>query len=379
MAVNLESAISHLKNYFEKLKVTNIHYIYFRYDRTTKKCTPYILDRLREWMVHGSVIYSICTDNGWCYNYGITTLKRLVYVDNKGVVSFEKYLPGAPIDNSSIPSQITSDDNSSEIEGIIGDHITVGIENSRYPNDLLVRSHKTYYVEETAAQNIEYDRFEDTCNFLLKQSINESTQCTSRKSMGTQYRNEPLAIPIIKTITDIYKGIQTGGGTPPKKYYMHKGKEYNIHKGKRGGTYIRVGNIRKYIGGMRKQMYEGVGFDNDGFLTFLDKYLFSVVIQKYSIDGITIIYDEDSELQENANKYICIIYEYTYELIDEKAKASFYYLNAMKAFKAYHAYKIPERERSMMQKSCLQEFLNESKSGFIKNLPQTVSGGKYTV
>jgi len=366
--VTLPTAIININSFFDTCHETQIHYIYFTCIKN--KCIPNLKSKFREWFIYNKPVYSIVKqDDGWSYTYGISSLKKLVYIDNSEIISFEKHPIGAPIDKISkfiIPQKIQK-----ELTITIGDHITIGIENSIDPYDLLIETHKTYYLQRKT-YNIQYKRESIHCDFLLyKQPIDSKIKCNRKIfNMGEQYKNEQNAIPIIQKITNVYKGTMVGGSNTPHKLknkkHIYKGIQYQIQKGTRNGKYIQVGNTRRYIGGSLRLTYNGIGFD-DGFINFLHKYILSIVAEQQSgMEDITIIYDEESYIRQDSNKYICIIYNYTVK--EEEERASIYYIDALKAFTAYYTYITPEVATTYYEKTCLQEFHEE----ILLHIPQVV-------
>jgi hypothetical protein len=349
------NAVANLKTFFDSCPNTPIRFVYFTCDKM--QCVPQIRTRFREWSAASKSVYSIFVSNGWCYTYGISSLKKLLYIDNTGVVSFEKHPPGAPVYTS---KAILSHKPQKQVTAILGDHITVGISESKNPTDPTINTHKTYYVL-MDTPTIQYRRQGIYCDCsLYAQPIDTSTICKyERYSMGEKYKDTPLAIPIIQKITNVYKGITTGGSRKSKpKTYVHKGVQYEIQQGPRNGKYIQVGNTRKYIGGSPRLTYKEVGFDDMGFVDFLYKFIFSEVAkQQPGMEDITVIYDEESYISPGSNKYICIIYAYTVK--EEEEMASIYYIDALKAFTAYYTYITPEVSRTPYEKTCLQEFHEE--------------------
>lgn len=367
MARDISTPIANLKKYFESCPNTRIHYLYFTC--VHNKCTPHIKDLFREWSVNRKPIYSIYVPNGWCYNYGISAIKKLLYVDNHGVISFENLPTGAPIHDTNTNTNATIQKTFLKpVMTTLGDHITVGISESRNPQDFLIDTHKTYYVQRNTP-TIQYKRKSIDCDFhLYSQAIDSETKCdSSTKNIEAQYIDEPFAIPIIQKITNVYKGTISGGKPKQKKkQHIYKGVSYEIQNGPRKGQFIQLRNRRKYIGGSLKLTYKGTGFD-DGFIDFLHKYIFSVVaLQQPGMEGITIIYDEESHIDKDSNKYICIIYDYV--IMEEEERASIYYIDALKAFTAYYTYITSEEQRTIYEKRCLYEFNSE----MIQHIPQVV-------
>jgi len=308
-------------------------------------------------------------NDGWSYTYGLTALQKLMYVDKSGVIAFEKTTPGAPIQRKN-RSIITRTQKQTEVTATIGDHITIGISCSKDPTDPLISTHKTYYTMMNTPQ-IQYERDEIKCNITLyAQPIDATSKCQKPSTdMGTQYITEPLAIPIIQKITDVYKGIVTGGGykTRRKHKYVYKGIKHTIYDGPKKGKYIQVGKTRKYIGGSLKLTYKGIGYDDNGFIDFLYKYILSVVASRETgMENITIIYDTESYIDTDTNKYICIIYEYTVR--EEEERAGIYYIDALKAFMAYYAYITPSEKTTLDEKTCFQEFQED----IVQHIPQVV-------
>jgi len=293
----------------------------------------------------------------------------LMYVDKSGVVAFEKERPGAVIqrgNRSIVPRTLT------QVTATIGDHITIGISPSRDPTDPLISTHKTYYTPMNTP-NIQYERDDIKCNITLyAQPIDATCKCQKpNTNMGTQYINEPLAIPIIQKITNVYKGIVTGGGgrkTRRNQNYIYKGEKYIVHDGPKKGKYIQVGGTHKYIGGFLKLKYKGIGYDDNGFIDFLYETILSVVAAREpGMENIAIIYDEESYLDTDMNKYICIIYGYT--VYEEEERAGIYYIDALKAFTAYYTSITPEEKTTESEKTCAQEFRED----IVQHIPQVVA------
>lgn len=381
--LDLTTAITNLRAFFDNCPETRIHYVYFICERN--KCIPEIKSTFREWFVNKKTVYSIFKPYGWSYTYGLTSIKKLLYVDNTGVVSFQKQPPGAPIQTTSKPI-ISTTPLQTQLIANLGDHITIGVVNSKDPNDLLIQTHKTYYTQ-LSTPTIQYGRRAIHCDCLLyAKPIESHLKCIEDKySMGEKYKDEPLTIPIIQKITNICKGLHTGGATQQRhknktskthakthvkthaKTHVYNGVHYEVRDGPRNGKYIEIGNTRKYIGGSQKLMYKGIGFDSEGFINYLYNRIFSVVAaQQSGMEGITIIYDEQSYIETDSNKYMCVIYEYIVN--EEEERASIYYIDALKAFTSYYSYITPESKRTPNEKTCLQEF-NEA---IVQHIPQIV-------
>jgi len=372
--VDLPTAIANLKSFFDSCPTTPVSFVYFTC--VDNQCIPKVKSIFHEWFIDNKTVYSIFVPNGWSYTYGISSLKKLLYVDDTGIISFEKQpqLVGAPIHEISktiMPLKIQR-----EVTATLGDHITIGIGSSIDPNDLLIDTHKTYYVQRRTP-TIQYNRRGIYCDCLLyAQSIESCTKCDGKiTNMGEQYKDEPIAIPIIQAITNAYKGTTVGGGShsnskknkPKPRKHLYKGVQYDVHNGSRNGKYIQVGNTRKYIGGSLKVTYKGTGYDDEGFIDFLHVDVFSVVALKHpGMEGITIIYDEESYITPGSNKYICIIYAYTVH--QEEERASIYYIDALRAFTAYYASKPSKVPNTAYENTCLQEFRAE----IVQHIPQVV-------
>ena len=358
--VPLSTSIANLEYFFDSCPITPIHFVYFTC--SNRKCTPHIKSFFHEWVVGNKTVYSTLMTDGWSYTYGLTALQLLMYVDKSGVVAFEKAATGAPIQRGN-KSIIPRTPKQTQVTVTIGDHITIGISYSKDPNDPLISTHKTSYTLMNTPQ-VQYERDEIKCNITLyAQPIDATCNCQKpNTNMGTQYANEPLAIPIIQKITDVYKGIVTGGAykTRRKQKHIYKGIKYIVHDGQ-------VGETRKYIGGSLKLTYKGTGYDDNGFIDFLYKYILSVVASRETgMENITIIYDEESYINTDTNRYICIIYEYT--VYEEEERASIYYIDALKAFTAYYAYITPAEKTTSYEKTCFQEFQED----IMQHIPQVV-------
>ena len=363
--LDLTTAITNLRVFFDNCPETRIHYVYFICERNM--CIPEIKSTFREWFVNKKAVYSIFKPYGWSYTYGLTSIKKLLYVDNTGA-------PGAPIMSTFSKPIISTTPLQTQLTANLGDHITIEVVNSKDPNDLLIQTHKTYYTQ-LSTPTIQYVRRAIHCDCLLyAKPIDSHLKCIEDKySMGEKYKDEPLAIPIIQKLTNMCKGMPTGGATQQRhknktsKTHVYNGVHYEVHDGPRNGKYIEIGNTRKYIGGSQKLMYKGIGFDSEGFINYLYNRIFSVVAaQQSGMEGITIIYDEQSYIETDSNTYMCVIYEYT--VIEEEERASIYYIDALKAFTSYYSYITPESKRTTNEKSCLQEF-NEA---IVQHIPQIV-------
>jgi len=362
----LSVSIANLEDFFNSCPITPIYFVYFTC--SNRKCIPHIKSFFREWVVANKTVYSILMPNGWSYTYGLKALQLLIYVDKSGVVAFEKESPGAVIqrgNRSIIPRTQT------QVTATIGDHITIGISPSKDPTDPLINTHKTYYTPMNSP-HIQYERDDIKCNITLyAQPIDATCKCQKPgTNMGTQYIDEPLAIPIIQKITNVYKGIVTGGGPKirRKQKYLYKGVKYDVHDGPRKGKYIHVGGIHKYIGGSLKLTYKGIGYDGNGFIDFLYETILSVVASReLGMENIAMIYDEESYLDTDTNKYICIIYGYT--VYEEEERVAIYHMDALKAFTAYYTYITPEEKTTAYEKTCAEEFRED----IVQHIPQVVA------
>ena len=310
----LSASIANLEAFFNSCPITPIHFVYFTC--SNRKCIPHVKSFFREWHVVNKTVYSILMPNGWSYTYGLTDLQRLVYVDKSG----EKERGNRSI----IPRTQT------QVTATVGDHITIGISPSKDPTDPLISTRKTYYTPMNTP-NIQYERDDIKCNITLyAQSID-----------ATQYTNDPLTIQIIQKITNVYKGRVTGGGAG--------------HKISRKNPSLKL-------------TYKGIGYDDNGFIDFLYETILSVVASReLGMENIAIIYDEDSYLDTDTNKYICIIYEYT--VYEEEERVAIYHMDAIKAFTAYYTSITPEEKTTESEKTCAQEFRED----IVQHIPQVVA------
>ena len=217
-----------------------------------------------------------------------------------------------------------------QVTATVGDHITIGISPSKDPTDPLISTRKTYYTPMNTP-NIQYERDDIKCNITLyAQSID-----------ATQYTNEHLAIPIIQKITNVYKGRVTGGGCS--------------HETRRKRASLKL-------------KYKGIGYDDNGFIDFLYTTVFSVVASReLGMENIAMVYDEESYLDTDTNKYICIIYEYT--VYEEEERVAIYHMDAIKAFTAYYTSITPEEKTTESEKTCAQEFRED----IVQHIPQVVA------
>lgn len=79
-------------------------------------------------------------------------------VKSETVRTFEKQSPGAPIHTSSCVKvsrhTIIPANNQTELTATLGDHITIDIDVSKYPNDKIIMTHKIFYVSEKLSPKI---------------------------------------------------------------------------------------------------------------------------------------------------------------------------------------------------------------------------------
>ena len=210
--MSIEQYSLNIKKYIDTLPTTNILIVYFTNSRNNKTITdPYIVEDVqitkidnKEWFVNTSP--SGKWSNVYKQNSLICIVKRMdtnvVSISTKFTNSFEQ-----------IGSGITCE------EGIIGDHLTIGL--TEFNNRHMLDTHTTTYTEDPKKLSNFIIEHPIKCIIDLHESLNKDTKCLSKQGKESnylyinKYKDEPEILPIIEYFknianTKIESGIRGG-------------------------------------------------------------------------------------------------------------------------------------------------------------------------
>lgn len=354
-----------LRAFLVKCNKSNVRFKYFSRDMK-----PLIAEDLSEWRVGGELCYIVRGNSEpWCYTYSQSSLKNVVK-------------------NAITSSSVAAYDPDHKNEGVVqeggdndeyGDHITIGVTDyKRPPPVLIMNTHKTRYYE---TDDSAWMRETAECNFVLSDTaVDADTKCyyikrdpTPSDTLGNRYMTDPLAMSIIQEMNNIYRGISSGGART-KEYVMHRGNRYLVRIGKRGGKFIQLRDgsklyiVRKQVGGQQPPIrYKTVGFSD--VVDFVYQHVIMPVESLRSdLESTVLLYDEFSELADDANKQIVLMYDFRHPIL------KVFYLDALKTMIAYYAFKQGENNAPIEadEATCLQQFIASTRVTNQLNMPAIV-------
>lgn len=346
----IQECKTRLRTFLDGLPKSEIRFRYF----TRNMDGPVIAENMSEWYVGGVQCFIVKgVSEPWSYTYSLPSIKNIITnaTTTSSVVAYE------PEKTHGLVTGGNGDDD------FINTHITIGVTGYRDDPNLWMKTHKTFYRERDIPNT--WDRSDIECNFILNDDIvNKNTQCyfANRKSdkFGQTYESDKLTTDVIEQMNKIYCGVSDGGAvsTVPKVYVRHHGNRYLLRKGKRGGEYIQLSNGKKVYNRSLKQAggkqtpitYKGAGF-SDGLVDFLYEHVITKVkLYRNDFESAVILYDEQSQLADNANKQIVVMYDFRDDF-------RVFYIDALKAMTAYYASKEPSSSITETERTCYQEFL----------------------
>lgn len=291
-------------------------------------------------------------ESGFCYIYRETQIKYNVVLDDNKVVAFDNKnyapFPGG--------GKITTVD-----ETNWGDHLTVEVQTSFANRNLLVYcTHVTNYIEDNKPGTYFPSRL--GCVTHVTDTINSTTQCLHNSipdgSTMDKYRlitNEDTILKIITKMHDIMMG-KSSGGRKKTEYITHNGKKYVLHKGKKGGTYIKVNDSKKYISRNTSQQIKSGGsskFNESG--TFSDSFI--EFMQLYVLNGINDDNLTDVFVWFDGGSTLMIRYTFDVETDGiENVKSTVFGVLTQHLSQALDIFSIPEPERTPEQQNNINLF-----------------------
>jgi len=365
--LHINDLYNNLKNFVEKCDTTNIQILYFTPQKGCKEnLEPNLLNIIKSVKINNSKYYiKPGNTQGWYYIYLVNNLKLLIELGNDGI-EIVGY-----INEDNFKSDYESVQGGAKTIANIGNHITFGLIRQRDGN-ILVKSHKTTYDEDIDKPST-FIRNENACNFILKGRISGATQCEYKEFQPP----EPITLElvyksdnaILSKLVDAALNINEGGNKKTmKEYYIYNGHRYIIRTGRNGGKYIQLKtnnnkNKRHYI---KNKQRGGADIEfTDGLINFLYTYVFVPVKNiNDELEYVELIYDINSELGNNTNTNLVILYHY-------RDLMQVFYINALKAQEAYKA--SIALEKTAEQKRCLEEFNAEINNNMIPRVSLLVA------
>ena len=309
--MSIEQYSLNIKKYIDTLPTTNILIVYFTNSRNNKTITdPYIVEDVqitkidnKEWFVNTSP--SGKWSNVYKQNSLICIVKRMdtnvVSISTKFTNSFEQ-----------IGSGITCE------EGIIGDHLTIGL--TEFNNRHMLDTHTTTYTEDPKKLSNFIIEHPIKCIIDLHESLNKDTKCLSKQGKESnylyinKYKDEPEILPIIEYFknianTKIESGIR--GGT----FIINNGKKHYLKK----NSSIRGGAITERVQNIIDMIYDK-----------LIRHVLNSIRMPNSLPvNASMIYDTQNYFELN-NPVLVIIYD-----IEEADRRLMFYLNLEHVNMAY--------------------------------------------
>lgn len=293
---NYNDCLANLNSFYNNLATTGIKFLYFYASDLTK---PKVKDIFRKYEFHANTYY---------ITQGQTSNFLYIYIENqiKYIIASMK-----PTHRHNEHNAVIKQRNNVAGDTFLGDHLDFSIINQRSGN-VLVKCHKTTYDDITG--NYNFSRSENTCNFTLDSrkignvnAFSSRTRCEDKSGITNRNLkitiNNSTELDIIYNLCKIVLGITTFGGNLPNKTGQ-------VHYGKRGGRYIMKNNRKYYIqsGGAE---YKGITFFTDKFTRYLSEKIIKPLYDiRPDLVGITIMFDEFNELDDEANKHIIFIYDF---------------------------------------------------------------------
>lgn len=341
MSVNIiyvRDAKERLHKFIKDLQNTSVQFVLFA--KEGGKLKPYLWDTFHSWMIAGHELLVLPgIQQGWAYMY---PKENVVYY----MTRYKDYLGVSP---TPTPGSTMAH---------IGEHLTVGL--YRFQRDqCLFKCHETLYRE---IEPNEFDRSENTCDMVIAPGavITPHTMCSIKnvppsatRTMHTTIGHMPGYVAGVQAVSRVYAGVPLeGGGGVRREYTTYRGRRYVIHRGPRGGAYIRVGTQQKYIQKMRggsPVQYKTITFSQE-LIAFLDKYVVQPVYRaRPTLETVRMIFDQAGELGSAGKRYILILYDFT------EGTMNAYYVDARTAMMACYAEREPEKANKK-EVSCLQQF-----------------------
>lgn len=341
--------VENLKEFTDSLPSTNVKFLFYL---ASKLDSPKIRTNMKLWDMYDPndtseepkrSFLAQGHDKSYVYVYRESDLKVLVEIIHKDVPKpADTFSSG----HTSVKHAFKSffdvkiiDTHKGDVN--IGNHVDFGIHGLR-DGQVLIKSHYTSY---TNIDNSPMLRIEDNCNFVVRdQNFEDYNQfsriaCESREgeTLGTMskvYTTHHDRL-VMFHLCGIVLGRKKQGGGVKKKYKSHKGRQYLIRYGKRGGEYIQVKGSKLYRrqqGGASNKTYEGVTFMSETFIKFLTETIIQRVgMFREDLISATVIFDENDELVSRGNDNIIIIYDF------DNAKSNIFYLDTILLLTACYA------------------------------------------
>lgn len=357
--MDYESCLKRLQYFVNGLSETHVKILYFLKSDLKH---PKLKTRFRKWVVDGSNCFVMPgKDPNFVYVYSHTEAKKLVTVVpdlNSGSFTSQP----APIQHVYNVKVTNHEDG----DTLVGDHVDFSISGVRKTGKVVVRSHLTYYDD---LEKEEVKRNDLPCNFYLDTVVLKnittfgSINCIGKNDvpLGTvpkRVYQDKTYLNVVFELCQIVAGLQSGG----RAMVTYKENRYVINTGKRGGSYIDVGNRKVYLkrplqGGANNTIeYKGVTFMSDAFVSFISEYIISKVGRlRHDLECAHVFFDEANEIVHNGNHHIVIVYDF------EEDKRSVFYVNTITALTACYADNRlnSKQEITPHERRCVEAFKND--------------------
>jgi hypothetical protein len=365
-----QQCVENLRVFTDSLPSTNVKFLFYL---ASKLDSPKIRTSMKLWNMYDPNVteeeperafLAQGHDKSYVYVYKESDLKVLVEIIHKDV---PKPAGTFSSGHTSVKHAFTSffdvkilDTHMGDVN--IGNHVDFGVHGLK-DGHVLIKSHYTSY---TNIDRLPMLRNEDNCNFVVKdqnfEDFNEfsGVTCESRdgKALGTvdnvysTYHDRLVMFYLCGVVL----GKRRHGGGVKKKYKSHKGRNYLIRCGKRGGQYIQVKGAKVYKrqqGGAPNKTYGGVTFMSETFIKFLSETIIQRVgMFREDLVSATVIFDENDELVNRGNNNIIVIYDF------DNSKSNIFYLDTILLLTAcYASHQISNGNETLLQpheKICLQ-------------------------
>lgn len=358
-----------LANFVLSLPKSKLRFLFFNCI-PNGKCEPCLNFRVRAWhnpsLTSTPVYISPAGDSNFIYVYRDTQIKyRVEYDQNtRKVVGFEPLT----MTKSYSPFQ----KGGAFLTAYWGDHLTVGIKDTRY--HLLLKNHLTRYdVDPKDPTQTSYIRDATYCDVDLEKPIDSNSKCIQSGMVTPLTLNfykqipnpDPHVLPILQELVKVIKNdpTYTAAGGSLVEYTTFKGRRHRLHQGSKGGRYVISKGQKVYIkqkgGNVNPSMYQDEGFSGL-FMSFIKETRIDPIaaIQEARVNAEVkgeLLLSEVEIIDDEESDYMMILYHHMIT-DDIMAKTRIFAIEKRLMLPAFEVYQIPVAERTLEQQTTYNAF-----------------------